>query len=109
MVSLAENAVAPAAPGATAWLLVGSVAVVLVAEIVVVLAFIASEDERLVYRPLLIAMAVAAVAVLGVALVPLPAWALALVLNAILLAIWFVAAGRFMRAGAWPPGGAQAD
>jgi len=109
MVSLAENAVAPAAPGATAWLLAGAVAVVLVAEIVVVLAFVDNQDERLVYRPLLIAMAVAAVVMLGVALVPLPAWALALVLNAILLAIWFVAAGRFMRAGAWPPRGAQAD
>ena len=68
------------------------------------LAFVDGRDERLVYRPLLIAMAVAAVVALLVAFVPLPAWALALVLNAILLAIWFVAAGRFMRAGAWPPG-----
>ena len=109
MVSLAENARAAATPAATAWLLVVSVAVVLVAEIAIVLAFVDGGAERLVYRPLLIAMAIAAVVVLLVALVPLPAWALALVLNAILLAIWFVAAGRFMRAGSWPPGTAKAD
>jgi low temperature requirement protein LtrA len=109
MVGLAENAGRAATPAATAWLLVVSVAVVLVAEIVVVLAFVDDADERLVYRPLLIAMAVAAAVVLLVAFVPLPAWALALVLNAILLAVWFVAAGRFMRAGSWPPGATKAD
>jgi low temperature requirement protein LtrA len=104
MVGLVENASVDVTPDANAWLLCGAVAVVLVAEIETVLAFVGGADERRVYRLLLIAMVVAAVLALGVAVLRLPPWALALALNAILLGVWIVAAARFMRAGAWPPG-----
>ena len=106
MVSLVKDSAASVLPAGTAWLLAAAIATVLVAEIVVVLAFVEGVPERRVYRPLLLAMAVAATVVLAAAPLPLPAWALALVLNTILLAVWFVAAGRFMRAGSWPPGSA---
>jgi low temperature requirement protein LtrA len=106
MVSLVEHADNTATPSTTAWLLTGTVAVVLLAEIVLARAFLDGDADHATYRPLLVAMAIGAVASLAVALVPLPPWALALVLNLIMLAVWIVAASRFMRAGAWPPGSA---
>jgi low temperature requirement protein LtrA len=109
MVSLVENADATATPSTTAWLLTGAVAVVLLAEIGMALSFISGDADRATYRPLLIAMVVGAAASLAVALLPLPPWALALVLNLIMLAVWLVAASRFMRAGAWPPGSNGSD
>jgi hypothetical protein len=54
-------------------------------------------------------MAVAAVVVVALGFLRLPAWALALALNVVLLGVWVVAAGRFMRAGAWPPGSTVPD
>jgi low temperature requirement protein LtrA len=107
MASLVRDADATATPSTTAWLVTGAVAVVLLAEIALVLAFVAGDGDRATYRPVLVAMAVGALASLAVAFVPLPPWALALALNAIMLLVWLVAASRFMRAGAWPPGSAD--
>ena len=107
MVGLVEHAADPVTPQATALLLAGAVAVVLLTEIVTALSFISDDAERATYRPLLVAMAIAAAVAIAVGFLPLAPWALALALNAILLAVWFVAALRFMRAGAWPPGSVQ--
>jgi low temperature requirement protein LtrA len=103
MVSLIEHAHEPAAPEATAWLLAGSVAAVLLAQIGI--ARVLTDSERLpaVYRSLSLATAVAAVAALAAgALNPQP-WILALSLGAILLILWFFAVMTFIRARAWPP------
>ena len=106
MVGLVVDAAATVTPQENSWLLAGAVAVVLLFEIVLALAFVSDAEDRAVYRPLLIAMAIAALVALVVGFLPLAPWALALALNVILLAVWFVAAMRFMRAGAWPPGSA---
>jgi low temperature requirement protein LtrA len=104
MVGLVKHADDPVTPETNAWLIAIAVAIVLVAEIVTALSFLDDDRDRATYRPLLVTMAIAAVVAVAVGLLPLAPWALALALNAILLAVWFVAASRFMRAGAWPPG-----
>ena len=106
MVGLVEHAADPVTPGPTALLLAGSVAVVFLSEIVTVFSFVKSERERAIYRPLLWAMAAAAVVSVAVGFLPLPPWVLALALNAILLIVWLIAASRFVKVGAWPPGSA---
>ncbi len=106
MVGLVESADAAVTPQSTAWLLAGAVAVLLIAEIGTVLSFVDGERDRGVYRTLLWAMAAGAVISVAIGFLPLPPWGLALALNALLLIVWFVAASRFMRAGAWPPGSA---
>ena len=103
MVSLLEHAHDPIAPEATAWLLAGSVAVVLVTQVVI--ARVLADSERLpaVYRSLSIGMGVAAAAALVIGWVRPAPWILALVLGLILLVLWFVAVVVFIRARAWPP------
>jgi low temperature requirement protein LtrA len=101
IVSLVEHAHDPVTPAATAWLLSGSVALGLLA---LILAARSLEDAvRLasVYRPLTAALAVgAAVALLAGWLAPAP-WLLALLLVAILSALWSFAVAWLIRAGAW--------
>ena len=104
MVSLVVHAADPVTPAPTAWLLAGAVAVVLVSEIGTVFSFVDSERDRAIYRPLLVAMAGAAVVALAVGFLPLPPWALATALIAILIVVWLIAASRFVKLGAWPPG-----
>jgi len=54
-----------------------------------------------VYRPLIVAIAVGAVAALAVGwLAPAP-WLLALLLDAILTVLWLVVIAAFLRADAW--------
>jgi len=104
MVGLVEHAALAVTPQETAWLLAGAVSVVLVFEIVVAWSFLQFEQERRIYRPLLFTMAIGALLAVAIGFLPLAPWALAVVLNALLLGIWIVAALRFMKAGAWPPG-----
>ena len=107
MVGLVEHAADPVTPGPTAWLLAGAVAIVLLAEIVTALSFIDKDTEWVTYRPLLGAMAISAGVAVALGFLPLAPWALALALNTLLLALWLVAALRFMRVGAWPPGSVE--
>ncbi len=104
MVSLIEHAHDPVAPELTSWLIAGSVAVVLVGQIVH--GWSLSDARRLAgaYRVLAIAMGVAAVAALVVGLLRPAPWLLALLLGLILLVLWFVAVATFIRAKAWPSG-----
>jgi low temperature requirement protein LtrA len=104
MVGLVEHAALSVTPQETAWLLSGAVAVVLLFVIVVALSVIDDERTRWIYRPLLIALAVGAAASVAIGFLPFPPWALAVALNALLLGLWIIAALRFMKAGAWPPG-----
>ncbi|HEY7025726.1 MAG TPA: low temperature requirement protein A [Candidatus Limnocylindrales bacterium] len=104
MVGLVEHAGLPVTPHETAWLLAGAVAVVLLFEIVLSWSFLDGERQRWVYRPLLWTMFLGALLAVAIGFLPLAPWALALALNALLLGIWMVAALRFMKAGAWPPG-----
>jgi hypothetical protein len=54
-------------------------------------------------------MAIGAIVAVAIGFLPLAPWALAIALNALLLGIWIVAALRFMKAGAWPPGSEMAN
>jgi uncharacterized membrane protein len=97
MVSLVEHAGDPRAPVATAWLLTGSVVVLLVALVAV---FRSLRDYRLfrgVYRPLSVAMAGGGVVALLVGWWrPVP-WLLMLVVAAVLAALWLCAVDRWLR------------
>lgn len=101
LVGLIGHAHDASTPAATAWLLAGAVAVGLLALIVIARALVDAQCLAAVYRPLTGAMAAgaAAAAVAGWAR-PAP-WLLALLLVAILSALWFFAVGRFLRASAW--------
>jgi low temperature requirement protein LtrA len=101
MVSLIEHAHDPAAPAPTAWLIGGAVAVALVAQPVASLALRDAPRLASVYRPLRAAMLLAAVGALIVAALRPPPWLLVLSLDVILSVLWFFAAARFLRAGAW--------
>jgi low temperature requirement protein LtrA len=101
MVSLIGHAHDARTPASTAWLLSGSVAVGLLALIVTTRALADARRLAVVYRPVNRAMAVgAAVAVVAGWVRPAP-WLLALALVAVLSALWFLAVGCFLRAGAW--------
>jgi low temperature requirement protein LtrA len=104
MVGLVEHAADPVTPGPTALLLAGAVAVVFLTEIVTVWSFVDSGRDRAIYRPLLLAMTVAAAVSVAVGFLPLPPWGLAVALNAILIVVWLIAASRFVKVGVWPPG-----
>lgn len=104
MVGLVERAAAEITPQETSWLLAVAVAVVLLFEIVLTWSFLDGERQRWIYRPLLWTMLVGAFLAVAIGFLPLAPWALAICLNALLLGIWIIAAMRFMKAGAWPPG-----
>jgi low temperature requirement protein LtrA len=101
MVSLIAHAHDSRTPENTAWLLVGAVALGLLALILTTRTLADAERLAVVYRPMNLALALGA----GTALVaywvrPAP-WLLALLLVAILSLLWFFAVSRFLRAGAW--------
>jgi low temperature requirement protein LtrA len=101
MVALIEHAHDPTTSAETAWLLSGAVATGLVAQIVAARALIDADRLAASYRPIMLAMGVAAiVAVAAGWLTPAP-WILALTMAAILLVLWIVAVGLFIRADAW--------
>ena len=101
MVSLIEHAHDPVAPDATVWLLAGSVAAVLVAQVVNAWALVDAQRFAVVYRPLALAMIAAAAGVLAIGLVRPAGWVFALAVGVVMTALWFVAVGKFIRAGAW--------
>jgi low temperature requirement protein LtrA len=96
MVSLIEHAHDASTPAGVAWLLAGSVALVL-ASLVVIVRTLADYDRLgAVYRPISVAMATgAAVALLLGWLQPAP-WLLALSLVAVLSVVWLIAVDRWL-------------
>ena len=109
MTSLIVHAHDPITPPATAWLIAGAVAVGLV--MLVVAAWSLADARRLpdVYRKVTLTMLVGAVAALVVGALPVQPWLLALLLTAVLMVVWLVAIGRFLRAGAWSEAQAEAE
>ncbi|HEY7598796.1 MAG TPA: low temperature requirement protein A [Candidatus Limnocylindrales bacterium] len=103
MVGLIEHAHDELAPPATAWLLSGSVATVLIAQVVHGWTLEAAREQAAVYRPLTVALVVAAAAALAVGWLRPAPWLLALALVGILTLLWFYAVVLFIRARAWPP------
>jgi low temperature requirement protein LtrA len=105
MVGLIGDAHEPQTPPATAWLLAGSVALLLVALGGMTRTLADFDRHAVVYRPLAIVMFGAA----GVALLvgwwrPAP-WLLALLLAAILASIWLFAVVRLFKTGTWTAAG----
>jgi low temperature requirement protein LtrA len=97
------------APG-MAWLLAGAAALGLLA-LAVTERTLVDDDQRLVvvYQPLSLALGVAAAAALVVGWARPAPWLLALLLVAILSALWFFAVSRFLRADAWGEEQSRAD
>jgi hypothetical protein len=97
VVSLVEHADDARTPAASAWLLAGSVAALLIA----VAATIASlgDYRRLaaVYRPLALALLLGAVAALAIGWARPAPWLLATLLDLVLIAIWSFAFVRTVR------------
>jgi low temperature requirement protein LtrA len=101
MVSLISHAGDARTPASTAWMLSGAVAAGLLAVIVTALALVDATRLAGVYRPLTQAIACGAGAALVVGWVRPAPWLLALLLVAILSALWIFAVSHFLRAGAW--------
>jgi low temperature requirement protein LtrA len=101
MVSLIAHAHGPSTPVETAGLLAGAVALGLLGLVVAARSLADAERLPSVYQPLTAAMAVGAVAAVGVGLLHPAPWLFALLLVAILSVLWFMAVGRFLRADAW--------
>jgi low temperature requirement protein LtrA len=97
MVSLIEHAADARTPEASSWLLAGSVAALLIA---LVPAIIALADYRRLaglYRPLVMALLLGAVAALAIGWARPAPWLLATLLDLILIAIWSFAFVRTLR------------
>jgi low temperature requirement protein LtrA len=101
MVSLIGHAHDPSTPAGTSWLLAGAVAAGLVALILTEQALVDAERLSLVFHPLRLALAGGAAAALLVGWLRPAPWLLALLLVAVLSAVWFFAVSRFLRADAW--------
>jgi len=101
MVSLISHAGDGRTPASTAWLLAGSVALGLVALTFAEQALADADRFAVVYRPLKIAMAGAAVTALAVGWARPTPWLLALLLVVILSVLWVFAVSRFLQADAW--------
>ena len=97
MVSLIHHAHDAATPSATAWLLAGSVAVVLLSLEVTVRTLVAYERLASVYRPISVAMLVGAGAALTIGWLQPTPWLLAFLLGLILALVWLVAVDRWLR------------
>jgi len=109
MVGLIEHAHAAAAPAATSWLLAGSVALALIALGLMTRTLGDYERHRAVYRPLALVMAAAAAVALIVGWWAPTPWLLALLLTAILAAIWLFAVVRLFTTGTWTASEAGAE
>jgi low temperature requirement protein LtrA len=97
-VSLVEHAHDPAAPAGTAWALAGSVAIGLL--VLIPLKGTLEDARRMpaVYGPVSIAAVLGAASALAVGWMRPAPWLLALLLLAILAALWLFTVGRFMTA-----------
>jgi low temperature requirement protein LtrA len=101
MVSLIGHAHDGRTPAGTSWLLAGAVATGLLALVLTERALVDAERLSLVFHPLGLALSGGAAAALLVGWLRPAPWLLALLLVAILSAIWFFAVSRFLRADAW--------
>lgn len=109
MTSLIAHAHEASTPETTAWLVSGSVALGLLALIVIERALVDAERLVGVYRPLGLAIAAGAAAALVVGWLRPAPWLLALLLGAILSILWVFAAYRFLGADAWGEAASPAD
>jgi low temperature requirement protein LtrA len=96
MERLIEHASDDRVPVETAWLLSGSVAVGLLALAVIMSALEDSERLAAVYRPVAIALGAAALVSLVIGLLRPAPWALAALLVATLMSVWFFAIIRWL-------------
>ena len=103
MVSLIEHAHDPVAPEATAWLLTGSFAVVLAAQVIHSWTLSDAQRHNVAYRPIAVALGVAAASALVIGWLRPAPLVLVVSLGAILTVLWFYAVATFIRARAWPP------
>jgi low temperature requirement protein LtrA len=101
MAGLIEHAHDAQAPVGTAWLLSGSVALLLVALAAMTRTLADYDRHVVVYRPLALAMVFAASVALVVGWLRPAGWLLALLLVAILAAIWLFAVVRLFKTGTW--------
>ncbi|HET7056229.1 MAG TPA: low temperature requirement protein A, partial [Thermomicrobiales bacterium] len=101
IVSLVEHAHDPTTPAPTAWLLAASVALGLLSLILTSQSLEDAVRLERVYRPLKLALAVGALVALAAGWLALAPWLLALLLVAILSALWFFAVAWLIRAGSW--------
>jgi CHASE2 domain-containing sensor protein len=97
MVSLIEHAAETRAPKTPAWLLVGSVALGLVALVAAMRSLQDYERLPMLYRPLSVAMVLASAGALLIGWWRPAPWLLALTLVVLLSAVWFFAVDRWLR------------
>jgi low temperature requirement protein LtrA len=109
MVSFIGHADDGRTPEATAWLLSGSVALGLVALILIERTLDDADRLAGVYRPLGGALALGAIATLVAGWVRPAPWLLAVLVVAILTVIWLFAVSRFLLADEWGGGDALGD
>jgi hypothetical protein len=88
-------------PAETSWLLAGAVATGLAALVLTEQVLVDAERLSLVFNSLRLALSGGAAAALIVGWLRPAPWLLALLLVAILSAIWFFAVSRFLRVDAW--------
>jgi low temperature requirement protein LtrA len=101
MVSLIGHAHDARTPASTSWLLAGAVATGLLALVLTERALVDAERLSVVFSPLRLALFAGAAAALLVAWLRPAPWLLALLLVAVLSAVWLFAVSRFLRADAW--------
>ena len=101
MVSLIGHAHDATTPAGTSWLLAGAVATGLLALVLTEQALADAERLSVVFHPLRLALAGGALAALVVGWMRPAPWLLAVLLVAILSAVWLFAVSRFLRADAW--------
>ena len=101
MVSLIGHAHDPTTPAGTSWLLAGAVATGLLALVLTEQTLADAERLSVVFHPLRLALCGGAATALIVGWMRPAPWLLALLLVAILSAVWFFAVSRFLRADAW--------
>jgi low temperature requirement protein LtrA len=101
MVSLLGHAHDAITPAGTSWLLAGAVATGLLALILTEQALADAERLSVVFHPLRLALCGGAATALIVGWLRPAPWLLALLLVAVLSAVWFFAVSRFLRADAW--------
>ena len=109
MIGLIEHAHEPQTPAATAGLLAGSVGLLLVALAVMTRTLADYDRHAEIYRPLALVMVGAAVVALLVGWARPAGWLLALLLAAILAAVWVFAVVRLFKTGTWTSTGGSAS
>lgn len=101
MIGLIEHAHEPQTAADTAWLIAGSVALLLLALGVMTRTLADYDRYAVIYRPLAFVMAGAAGLALLVGWLQPAAWLLALLLAAILASVWLFAVVRLFKTGTW--------